>query len=96
MQTCRLIRFYRSCTCEAPRLCRRRGAAIHDEQPLINTGEEKMLCKQGFLSFTLRWSSVGMPAAVDKMKIDFLTGSAVYLIPTYCTEEEDEEEERKK
>lgn len=40
--------------------------------------------------------SVGRPAAADEMKIDFPTGSVVYLIPTYCTEEEDEEEERKK
>lgn len=38
---------------------------------------------------------MGRPAAADEMKIDFPTGSAVYLIPTYCTEEEDEEEERR-
>lgn len=87
MQTYHLLRFYRSRTCErragwgelhlcaqAPQLCGRRGAVIHHEQSLINTGEEKMLCKQRFLCFSLQWSSVGLPAAADEMKIDFPLG----------------------
>lgn len=81
--------------CTGPQLCSRQGAVIHGEQSSINTEEEKLHRKQCFLCFSLQWSSVGRPAAADEMKIDFPTGSAIYLIPTYCTEEEDEEEVKK-
>lgn len=72
-----------------------RGAVIHHEQTWRNTEGNKLHWKQCFLCLSLQRSSVGRPAAAEEMEREFSAGSAVYLIPTYCTEEEDEEEERK-